>query len=164
MIASALGAYVIGVDINDAKLTLAQEQGAKMVLNAELSPDVAEDIITMTRGGADISIDALGSKVTSRNSIRCLRKQGRHVQIGLTIADEADVSIPMNEVIARELEIVGSHGMPAHRYDALLRMISSGVLHPKQLVRKTISLEEAGVELEAMGQFSQAGVTVIDRF
>jgi alcohol dehydrogenase len=164
MIASALGAYVIGVDINDAKLTLAQEQGAKMVLNAELSPDVAEDIITMTRGGADISIDALGSKVTSRNSIRCLRKQGRHVQIGLTIADEADVSIPMNEVIARELEIVGSHGMPAHRYDALLRMISSGVLHPKQLVRKTISLEEAGVELEAMGQFSQAGITVIDRF
>jgi alcohol dehydrogenase len=164
MIASAMGAYVIGVDIDEAKLTLAHELGAKMVLNAELSKDVAEDIISMTRGGADISIDALGSKITSRNSIRCLRKRGRHVQIGLTLADEANVSIPMNEVIARELEIVGSHGMPAHRYEALLRMISSGVLHPKRLVGKTVSLEEAGLELEAMGRFGQQGVTVIDRF
>jgi alcohol dehydrogenase len=164
MIASAMGAYVIGVDIDEAKLTLAHELGAKMVLNAELSKDVAEDIISMTRGGADISIDALGSKITSRNSIRCLRKRGRHVQIGLTLADEANVSIPMNEVIARELEIVGSHGMPAHRYEALLRMISSGVLHPKRLVGKTVSLEEAGLELEALGRFGQQGVTVIDRF
>lgn len=164
MIASALGAYVIGIDIDDTKLALAQELGARMTLNAEFSKDVGEDIISMTRGGADVSIDALGSRITSRNSIRSLKKRGRHVQIGLTLADEADVPVPMNEVIAKELEIVGSHGMPAHRYDALLRMISSGVLFPKRLVGKTVSLEDAGAELEAMGRFSQQGVTVIDRF
>jgi alcohol dehydrogenase len=164
MIAASLGAYVIGVDIDDEKLNLAITLGAKMILNARTSENVAEDIREMTGGGADISIDALGSLITSRNSIRCLRKRGRHVQIGLTLADEANVSVPMNEVIARELEIVGSHGMPAHRYDALLRMISSGVLHPKRLVGKTIALEEAGAELEAMGRFRQHGVTVIDRF
>ena len=64
-----------------------------------------------------VSIDALGSRITSRNSIRCLRKGGRHVQIGLTLAEEADVSIPMNEVIARELEIVGRprHAGPSVR-------------------------------------------------
>ena len=70
----------------------------------------------------------------------------------------------MNEVIARELEIVGSHGMPAHRYDELLRMITSGVFRPGNLVGKTVTLEEAGAELEGMAQFSQTGVTVIDRF
>jgi alcohol dehydrogenase len=96
--------------------------------------------------------------------VRCLRKRGRHVQIGLTLAEESNVSIPMNEVIGKELEIVGSHGMPAHRYDALLRMISSDILHPKRLIGKTIPLEKAGAELEAMGRFEQHGVTVIDRF
>ncbi|MBM3264988.1 MAG: zinc-binding dehydrogenase, partial [candidate division Zixibacteria bacterium] len=118
----------------------------------------------MTGGGAHVSIDALGSRITSRNSIRCLRKRGRHVQIGLTLAEEANVPVPMNEIIAGELEVVGSHGMPAHRYEALLRMISSGVLHPQRLVGKTIPLEEAGAELEGMGRFKQQGTTVIDRF
>ena len=112
----------------------------------------------------DVSIDALGMRETSRNSIRSLRKRGRHVQIGLTLAEESNVSVPMNEVIARELEIVGSHGMQAHRYDAMLRMITDGLLRPELLIGKRVTLHEAGPELESMGQFAQHGVTVIDRF
>ena len=164
MIAAALGAEVIAVDIDDGRLQLARDFGAGMTVNARTSPDVVREIREKTGGGALVSIDALGSQVTSRNSIRCLRKRGRHVQIGLTLADEADILIPMNAVIAKELEIVGSHGMPAHRYPDLLRMITSGVLQPGRLVGKTVTLEEAGAELEAMGRFSQTGVTVIDRF
>lgn len=164
MIATALGAVVISVDIENTRLQLANKFGAAMTVNATTSPDVVKEIIERTAGGVMVSIDALGSRVTSRNSIRCLRKGGRHVQIGLTLAEESDVLIPMNEVIARELEIVGSHGMPAHRYDELLRMITSGVFRPGNLVGKTVTLEEAGAELEAMAQFSQTGVTVIDRF
>ncbi len=164
MIAAALGAEVIAVDIDDGRLQLARDFGARVTVNARTSPDVVREIREKTGGGALVSIDALGSQVTSRNSIRCLRKRGRHVQIGLTLADEADVLIPMNAVIAKELEIVGSHGMPAHRYPDLLRMITSGVLQPGRLVGKTVTLEEAGAELEAMGRFSQTGVTIIDRF
>ena len=164
MIAAAQGAEVIAVDIDDDRLQLARDFGAGMTVNARTSPDVVREILEKTGGGAHVSIDALGSQVTSRNSIRCLRKRGRHVQIGLTLADEADILIPMNAVIAKELEIVGSHGMPAHRYPDLLRMITSGVLQPGRLVGKTVTLEEAGAELEAMGRFSQTGVTVIDRF
>lgn len=164
MIAAAVGAEVIAVDIDETRLQLARDFGARMTVNAKTSTDVVREIRQKTGGGALISIDALGSKVTSRNSVRCLRKRGRHVQIGLTLADEADVPIPMNAVIAKELEIVGSHGMPAHRFADLLRMVASGALQPGRLVGKTVSLEEAGAELEAMGRFSQTGVTVIDRF
>ena len=90
----------------------------------------------MTNGGAHVSIDALGSALTCRNSIRSLRKRGRHVQIGLMLAEERNVSMPMFEVIAKELEIVGSHGMQAHRYEEMLRMIASGVLEPAKLIGK----------------------------
>ena len=75
-----------------------------------------------------------------------------------------DVPIPMDLVIARELEILGSHGMPAHRFPAMLDMIASGRLDPGRLIGKTVSLEEAPAELEAMTRFAQQGVTVIDRF
>ena len=163
MIASALGAQPIGVDIDAGALELALSVGAAAVVNArETNPVKA--VRDLTDGGAHVSIDALGSALTCRNSIRSLRKRGRHVQIGLMLAEERNVSMPMFEVIAKELEIVGSHGMQAHRYEEMLRMILSGALKPARLIGKTVGLEGAGAELAAMGEFKGRGVTVIDRF
>ena len=163
MIASALGAQPIGVDIDEGALELALSIGATAVVNArEQNPVKA--VRDLTNGGAHVSIDALGSALTCRNSVRSLRKRGRHVQIGLMLAEERNVSMPMFEVIAKELEIVGSHGMQAHRYEEMLRMIVSGVLEPAKLIGKTVGLEQAGAELAAMGKFKGRGVTVIDRF
>jgi alcohol dehydrogenase len=164
MIAAAVGARVVGIDIDLAKLELAKNLSAQAVVDASACADPVPAILDITGGGAMVSIDALGHPTTSRNSIRCLRRRGRHVQIGLTLGDQKDVSIPMNEVIARELEILGSHGMQAFRYDAMLAMITSGILAPERLIGKTVPLEEAPAELEAMGHFAQQGVTVIDRF
>jgi alcohol dehydrogenase len=93
-----------------------------------------------------VSIDALGNRVTCRNSVECLRKRGRHVQVGLMLGQEKDALLPMNLVIAKELEILGSHGMPAHDYGAVFEMIRSGSVQPKLLVRKTISLDQAPAE------------------
>src|SRR4029077_1255697 len=99
-----------------------------------------------------------------RNSIECLRKRGRHVQVGLMLADDRDAIIPMHLVIAKELEILGSHGMPTHAYGAVFEMIRAGKLQPKQLVCKTISLAQAPAEIEAMSHFNTLGATVIDSF
>ncbi len=111
-----------------------------------------------------MSIDALGSTVTCSNSIDCLRKRGRHIQVGLMVGDERHAMLPMDRVIAEELEILGSHGIQAHRYTELLAMIRAGVLRPDLLVGRTISLEESLVELPTMYTFKDTGVTVIDRF
>jgi len=70
--------------------------------------------------------------------------------------------IPM--ILADELEILGSHGIQAHRYAELLAMIRAGELRPDLLIGKTIGLEDALVELPAMNDFAGTGVTVIDRF
>jgi alcohol dehydrogenase len=64
-------------------------------------------------------------------------------------------------VIARELRVLGVHGMAVRHYDALLRAVSAGIVRPGDLVAKTISLEEAGAELESMARFAQEGVTVV---
>ncbi|NJN16417.1 MAG: zinc-dependent alcohol dehydrogenase family protein [Oscillochloris sp.] len=164
MIAAALGANVVAVDIGAEKLALAGSLGAVHTLNARETPAVADAIRELTAGGAHLSLDALGSPDTCFHSIACLRRRGRHVQVGLMLADQRHPAIPMDRVIGHELEIRGSHGMQAFRYDAMLAMIAAGRLRPEQLVGRTISLHEATAALPQMDRFSGLGVTVIDRF
>ena len=118
----------------------------------------------ITRGGAHVSLDALGHPTTCFNSINNLRRRGRHVQVGLMLADHAQPAIPMSKVIAHELEIYGSHGMQAHRYDAMMEMIGSGKLAPEKLVGKSINLAQSIDALMNMDRFDTAGVTVITEF
>lgn len=164
MIARALGARVIGIDIDPKVLQLARRLGAEVVIDGREDVNVAEAIRSVTGRGADVSIDALGSTVTCSNSILCLRKRGRHVQVGLLAGDDYLPRVPMHRVIGWELQICGSHGMQASRYDEMLAMIAAGKLDPKALIGKTVPLEEAPNELEKMGQFGAVGITVIDRF
>jgi len=164
MIANVIGAHVVAVDISEDKLEFAKKTGADFVLNAKKVEDIPEAIKDITNGGAHVSLDALGSITTCQNSILCLRKQGKHVQIGLMVAEQGNPPIPMHHVIAKELEILGSHGMQAHKYDGMLKMITSGKLKPELLIGKTVCLEESLKELEMMADFSGVGVTVIDRF
>jgi alcohol dehydrogenase len=161
MIASALGAAVVAVDVDPETLELASSLGAAETVDARAG-DAAEAVIELTGGGAHVSLDALGSAATCRGSIRSLRKRGRHVQVGLMLEDEREVAIPMDRVIAYELELRGVHGMAVGRYDALLRLIQSGSVSPARLIGRTIGLDEAGAELAAMGSFGQRGVTVIE--
>ena len=86
MIASAAGANVVAVDIAADKLDLARSVGAAAVVNARETRDVVEAIVEITGGGAHLSIDALGSPGTCFDSVSCLRKRGRHVQVGLCSA------------------------------------------------------------------------------
>jgi alcohol dehydrogenase len=160
MIAAARGAAVIAIDVDDDKLTLARELGAAHTLNAT---DPVDTILELSHG-AHVSLDALGSAATCANSIRCLRKRGRHVQVGLMVAGERTVPIPISRVISHELELRGVHGMGVAHYDALLRAIAAGALDPGRLVNRRIGLDEAGAELAAMGRYAQRGVTVITEF
>jgi alcohol dehydrogenase len=164
MIASALGARVLAVDISAEKLAFAKEIGAVAAVNAHATADVAAEVRDLTDGGAHVSLDAIGNADVCFSSIDGLRKRGRHVQIGLMTGDHQAPRVPMHKVIANELEIRGSHGMQAHRYGEMLAMITAGELAPAKLVGRTIGLEESIAALTSMDTFDNAGVTIIDRF
>jgi alcohol dehydrogenase len=164
MIARALGAQVIAIDIAEEKLVLASSIGANTTLNARVHTDIPAAVRDRTRGGADVSIDALGSPQTCFNSIACLAKRGKHIQVGLLLADQSRPALPMDQVLSKELEILGSHGMQAHRYPAMLQMISAGALQPGKLVGRTIGLEESVTVLPHMDRDSSLGVTIVNSF
>lgn len=162
MIATALGGHVIGVDLDPARLALARQLGAVHVLDAGAVDDVPGAVKTLTDGGAHVSIDALGSARTCRDAVLSLRRRGRHVQIGLLAGDQANPPVPMGAVIAHELDVLGSHGMAAHAYPDMLRLITSGRLPVAQLIGARIGLDAAGPALAAMDRFPGTGVTIIE--
>ena len=162
MIGAAAGARVLAVDVNPEALELARSFGASDTLLAE--GDVGEAVRDMTGGGAHVSIEALGLNVTFQNSLKSLRKLGRHVQIGMPTGEHTTPSLPLLDLVyARQLTLHGTRGISPNRFAALFEMIASERLNPAQLVTQTIPLSGVETALRGMDCFQGAGVTVVDR-
>jgi D-arabinose 1-dehydrogenase-like Zn-dependent alcohol dehydrogenase len=162
MIAAASGARVVAVDVSPQALDLARTFGAAQCVDASRTPETAAAIRELTGGGAHLSLDALGSPATCAASVNGLRRRGRHVQVGLLPSADGTTPVPLARAVALELELLGSHGMAAHAYPAMLELVVSGVLRPDLLVTRTIPLDAAPQALAAMGAAPGAGVTVIE--
>jgi D-arabinose 1-dehydrogenase-like Zn-dependent alcohol dehydrogenase len=161
MIAVAAGVETYGVDVSPAALELVERLGAIPVQGGD---GAAERVRERSGGGVEVSVDAYGSPATALASVRSLRPRGRHVQIGLMLGDAALAAMPMDAVIAGELEILGSHGMAAHEYPDMLGAVASDAFRPIELVGRTITLEEVPAALAAMGTAGAqgSGMTVIE--
>jgi D-arabinose 1-dehydrogenase-like Zn-dependent alcohol dehydrogenase len=161
MIAAARGSHVVAVDISPDALALARESGAARTVLVTKDTDVPTEIVDITGGGAQVSIDALGSLQTCTNSILSLGRRGRHVQVGLMLGGDQHPPIAMSRVISYELQLFGTHGLAAHSYPALLAEIEAGTLAPQDLIARTIDLKEACGALTRMGERPGVGITMI---
>lgn len=159
-IGAALGARVVAVDLSAGALELATRMGATATLR---SADPVAEVLRLTDGGAHVSLDAYGSPATAGASVRSLRRRGRHLQIGLLLGP-AGTALPMDLVVARELELYGSHGMAAADYPPMLELVASGAVPLAELVGRVIGLDEVPAALAAMDApaATTAGMTVVD--
>lgn len=161
MIAKAVGAKVLAVDINPEALAKATSLGADYAINSGLVNPV-KVIHDVSDYGAHVSIDALGSESTAKNSVLSLRRQGRHLQLGLLLTESGNTPMPMSRVIGWELDIIGSHGMAAVDYPKMLEMVASGKLQPQKLIDREVSLGVGANELAHMENSPNAGITIIN--
>lgn len=162
MIAKAFGANVVAVDRSAEALATAGALGADELINGAEIDDVATEVVHRTGGGAHIGVDAIGHPAVAAASVSSLRRRGRHVQVGLLLGDAAQTALPMDRVIAHELAVLGSHGMPAVDYPAMLELLASGALDPERLVTRVVGLDEAGAALAAMDAPTGPGMTIIE--
>ena len=185
MIAAATGARVIAVDTNPAALSLATRHGAQYTMLAGAhgdgsggggsggsgsggdgsggdgsgaDDDIAERIRQLTGGGAAVTVDAIGAESVVQTALASLKPRGRHVQLGL-LPDR--VRLDLSYLAFRELSWLGSHGMAAHDYPAMLDLVRSGAVRPDELVTGVIGLDEVAPALAAMTGGAPAGITVI---
>lgn len=161
MIGRALDARVVVVDRNPEALDAAGRLGAEATLLAD-GTDIPVAVAAMTGGGSHVSVDAVGSERTCADAVMSLRRRGRHVQIGLLPPVNGHPRVRMDRVIAWELDLLGSHGMAATDYPAMMALIEDGSLQPQRLVERTIGLEAAAALLPEFDAASLSGMTMVD--
>jgi len=163
ILARAMGARVIAVDVVPEKLEQARELGAEAVIDARAG-DVAERVAALTDGGAHVSVEALGTEATTGASLACLRPLGRHVQIGMPVGRTARMEIDMSVVYQRNLALYGTRGMPAWKFPRLLGLIESGRVDVSPIFGREIALSGVSAALRAMDGPTPPGVDVVTDF
>ena len=162
LLAKALGARVVVVDIVDEKLEHAVAHGADATVNASRE-DAAAAIREITGGGAQVSIEALGIATTTNASVECLGTLGRHVQVGMPSGDGM-MEVNMRAIYSKQLAFYGTRGMPSWKYPRLLDMIERGAVDIRPMVAREVTLADASAELRAMDGPTAPGTAVITDF
>ena len=81
--AKLMGAsLVIGVDSDPVRLEMAKKMGADVALDFT-QVDVVTEVKRLTGGGADVTVEALGTQGTFENALRCLRPGGTLSSLGV---------------------------------------------------------------------------------
>jgi (R,R)-butanediol dehydrogenase/meso-butanediol dehydrogenase/diacetyl reductase len=143
MAARAAGASQLFLsDLNETRLQLAREKlGDVHTINPKLE-DVGEVVRAATEGnvGCDVAIECVGNEHALKNCTDAVRKQGVVVQTGLHPHEN-----PLNwfDVTFKDIDIRGAWAYPTHYWPRVARLIASGQIPAKNIVTKTIALQDA---------------------
>jgi propanol-preferring alcohol dehydrogenase len=153
-LARAFGALeVYAVDINEAKLALAQKLGA-IPINAATTDPVAE-IQRLTDGkGVDVALEVIGLKQTLEQAVQSLAIFGRAIVVGVAAEPFAIDSYP--QLLGREAEVIGSADHLLQELPLLIELTRRGTLDLSGNVTNTVPLQ-AGAINRAMDSLQQFG-------
>jgi alcohol dehydrogenase len=163
LLARAMGARAVMVDVVAGKLDLARALGAEAVVDAAAGDPVGA-VRDATGGGAHVALEALGVAETVANALECLRPLGRLVQVGMPAGAHATMALPWDAVYSGQLAVFGTRGMPAHRFPALLSLIEAARLDLSPLVARRVPLSGVTAELARFDGPAPPGVAVVTDF
>ena len=144
---------IIGVDLDDRKLTWAKEFGATHTINATTT-DPVEEIRKLTGGnGVNVAIEAVGNPVTYEQAFYARDHAGTVVLVGVP-SPEMKIELPLLEVFGRGGSLKSSwYGdcLPSRDFPMLIDLYLQGRLDLDRFVSETIGIgdvEEAFHKME----------------
>ena len=156
-IARALGASVIGVDINEAKLELAEKLGFDRLLKFELGDSFVEAVRQAAAGNpVSVILETVSVPATVEADLKVLGGAGRLIFAGYT---PTPVSLPPYAVVLNELSLYGSRASSRHDVRAVIAMIASGSVVP--VITKIYRLEEVNCAIDDLKAGRSIGRQVI---
>ena len=159
MLAKAMGANkLIGIDVIDERLALAQELGlADHVLKA--APDNVAEILALTGGkGVEKAIDASANDSARLTAIQATRKWGKILFIG----EGGTVNFqPSRDIIHDQKTIYGSWVTSIWLMEDLVERIVRWGIHPEDLVTHKFTLDQAGEAYSLMASGKSGKVAVV---
>lgn len=114
-LAKAAGCFVIGIDLLDDRVALAQKFGADAVYNAATQPDLIKEIVFATgQYGVDATIITARAKddAVIQQAMHMTRKKGKIVIVG-----DVGLHLDRTPLLHKELDILASHSYGPGRYD-----------------------------------------------
>jgi D-arabinose 1-dehydrogenase-like Zn-dependent alcohol dehydrogenase len=96
---------VIACDVDEGKLAVAREFGAKLTLDTR-APDAVQKLQTLAKGSLGGVIDLVGMPATTQLGLAALRKGGRYVLVGLF---GGELTHPLPPFALRAIGVVGSY-------------------------------------------------------
>ena len=128
---------IVVCDLTDQALEFAARLGADRTVDVSGGADALAQY-SADKGYLDICIDASGSEQALQSALALVRPRGTIVQLGLG----GDMSLPMNMVVAKELQLVGSFRFH-EEFSRAVKLISSGDVDVSPLISATLPLANA---------------------
>ncbi|ASK62544.1 galactitol-1-phosphate 5-dehydrogenase [Virgibacillus phasianinus] len=136
---------VYAIDIDDAKLAIAKEVGADVLINSLETP-AHEQIGKHTNGkGVDVAIESAGSPITSAQVFALPKKGGEVVFMGIPYADINIERFYFEKIVRNELTVLGSWNalsspFPGKEWSTTIHYMSTGQLNVKPIISHRLHL------------------------
>ena len=135
--------HVIVSDATDFRLELAKKMGADATVNPSTCGDFTQAISELTGGKmCDLSVEAVGISPTAASSIDALKDAGMAVWIGNAAKM---VSIDMQKVVTKELEIKGNYIYSLDDFKTCVRLLAEQRIDVRPMITHHMDLSQ-GVE------------------
>ncbi|HEV2097142.1 MAG TPA: alcohol dehydrogenase catalytic domain-containing protein [Chthoniobacterales bacterium] len=144
-------AFVIGVESDPARMAMARRMGADVAIDPKQC-DVVAEVKRLTNGGADVSIEALGTQETFEKALRCLRPGGTLSSLGVY---SGKLQMPYDAFAAGlgDYKIVTTLCPGGkERMHRLMSMVKSGRFDPMPLITHRFSLDNIVEAYELFGE------------
>ncbi|KOS53783.1 NADPH:quinone oxidoreductase family protein [Rhodococcus rhodochrous] len=162
-VSKGLGARVTAVVDTRANVPVAESAGADLVVVAE--EGWAEAVRSSGAGGVDVTVDPVGGDFFA-DSIRLLRREGRHLVIGFAAGGIPEIAV--NRLLLKNIEVVGVYwggfieqdeSIAADSAAELARLAREGYVRP--VVGNSYPLAEAAQALIAIEERKASGKVVL---
>jgi threonine dehydrogenase-like Zn-dependent dehydrogenase len=154
-------ARVVAIDIDDKKLAIAEDCGARELINTTRE-DVHARLQEISGGhGPDVIVEAIGRPDTYRAAVEEVSFAGRVVYIGYA---KENVSFETRLFVQKELDIRGSRNALPEDFREVIRMFEQKRFPTAEAISATVPLEEAPAILRAWSENPAAYTKIMIAF
>lgn len=143
---------IVGVDLNPAKVPLAQKFGMTDFVNAAEVENVVKAVINLTHGGADYTFECIGNVNVMRQALEsCHKGWGESYVIGVVGAGQEIATRPFQLVTGRSWHGVAFGGARGRTdVPTIVDWYMEGKINIDDLITHTMPLDEINTAFDLM--------------
>ena len=147
---NAGAAELVVTDIATQPLEMAKRLGATLVVNAAKEPEALKPYAA-DKGQFDVLIEATGNETAIRSALELVRPGGTVVQLGLG----GDVTLPMNLIVAKELNLKGTFRFDTE-FELAVQLMARKVIDVRPVISAQIPFTDAIAAFELAADRNRA--------